>query len=191
MKKNITDERLTASESDRDKDETADLKKKLEEAERKASENWDKYLRAVAEMENYKKRSAKERSDSAKFANENLLRDILPLVDSMDRALEHADTSADFEAFKKGLKLVQNQLLCCLEKYGVVKIEAVGKEFDPHVHEAMLQVEGQKHEDNKVVEEFEKGYLLHGRLLKPAKVSVCKCPKVEERRGDGANSCEE
>ncbi len=196
MKKHVTHERPATAELDAgakeeaERNEDADLMRRIEESEKKAADNYDKYLRAVADMENYKKRAAKERTDSLKYANENLIRDILPLVDSMDRALEHAGNSEDFEAFKKGLKLVQEQLLCCLEKHGVVKIEAMGKDFDPNFHEAMLQVEGKEQEDNKVVNEFEKGYLLHGRLLKAAKVSVCKCPSKEDHCGNEANSSE-
>lgn len=160
-----------------EKKEDRDLMKRVEEAEKKATENYDKYLRTVADLENYKKRAVKERLEAVKYANEPIIRDILPLLDGMDRALEQACNSDDFDAFRKGLKLLQDQLLCCLEKHGVARVEALGKDFDPHVHEAMMQVEGGEHEDNKVVNEFEKGYLLHGRLLKPAKVSVCKCPK--------------
>lgn len=195
--KDAAKERASSPEQDAGVDrktgqrEDPDLLKKIEELEQKAAEHQDKYLRAVAELENYKKRSAKERLESVKFANEALLRDILPLVDSMDRALEHACNSDDFEAFKTGLKLVQDQLLCCLGKHGVEKIEALGKDFDPHIHEAMLQVEGKEHQDNKVMSEFEKGYLLHGRLLKPAKVSVCKCPSREDGNEPAGNSSEE
>ena len=87
------------------------------------------------------------------------------------------DTSDDFEAFKKGLKMLHEQLLCCLKKYGVEVIDTAGKDFDPNVHEAMLQVVSDEHETGKVVNEFERGYLLNGRLLRPAKVCVCKQPE--------------
>ena len=102
---------------------------------------------------------------------------MLPIIDSLDRALEHAGNSEDFDAFIKGLKLVQEQFLGCLEKHGVEKVQSTGVDYDPNVHEAMLQVESNEYEDNKVVEEFEKGYLLNGRLLRPAKVSVSKSVK--------------
>jgi molecular chaperone GrpE len=155
----------------------ADLTARLEEKEKEAAENYDKYIRTVAELENYKKRAAKEKADSIRYGNENLIKDILPLVDSMDRALQHADNSCDFEAFKKGLKLLQDQLLCSLEKHGVQKIDCADKTFDPNVHEALFQVESDAHKENTIVDELEKGYLLSGRLLRPAKVSVCKRPK--------------
>lgn len=157
----------------------ADLTIKLQEKEKEAEANYDKYVRAVAELENYRKRAQREKTDSIKYGNENLLRDILPHIDSLERALEHAGTSENFEAFKEGLKLVREQFLGCLEKHGVEKIDACGKEFDPNVHEAMLQVENEAHEHNKVVDELETGYLLHGRLLRPAKVSVNKREKRE------------
>lgn len=163
-----------------------DLMLKLEEAEKKAAENYDKYVRAVAELDNYKKRAVREKADAIKYGNENLLKDILPLMDNMDRALEHACSSDDFEAFKEGLKMLRDQLLCCLQKHGVEQIDTVGKDFDPNVHEAMLQVESDKHEASQVVGEFERGYLLSGRLLRPAKVSVCRRPEKGDRQG-----CEE
>ncbi|MBN1664056.1 MAG: nucleotide exchange factor GrpE [Deltaproteobacteria bacterium] len=149
-----------------------ELAAKLEQKEKEAADNYDKYVRAVAELDNYRKRAAREKTDSIKYGNETLLRDILPHLDSLERALGHADTSENFEAFKKGLALVREQLLGCLERHGVEKIDACGKDFDPNIHEAMLQVESDAHEHNKVVDELEKGYLLHGRLLRPAKVSV-------------------
>jgi len=170
------------------KDQVEDLMVKLQDAEKKAAENYDKYVRAVAELDNYRKRAVREKADAIQYGNETLLRDILPLIDGMDRALEHACNSEDFEAFKKGLELLQGQLLGCLQKHGVEVIDTAGKDFDPHVHEAMMQVESAEHGDSQVVGEFERGYLLNGRLLRPAKVSVCKRPSMG---GDRENNCEE
>jgi len=157
-----------------------DLPAKLLEKEKEAKENYEKYLRSVAELENYKKFAARERADLIRYNNENIIRGILPVLDSLDRALDLADTSKDVNAFIDGVRMIQEQLLNCLEKYGVRKIEAAGREFDPNIHEALLQVESDKHEDNHVVTEFEKGYLLNDRLLKPAKVSVSKRPSGEK-----------
>jgi molecular chaperone GrpE len=159
-----------------------DLMLKLQETEQKAADNYDKYVRAVAELDNYRKRAIREKADAIKYGNENLLRDILPLVDNLDRALEHVSNSDNFEAFKEGLKMLHEQLLCCLQKHGVEMIDTVGKVFDPNVHEAMLQVESNEHEASKVVSEFERGYLLNGRLLRPAKVCVCKRPTKEDQQ---------
>lgn len=171
---------VDAVELSTDKDKAEDMMVRLQEADRKAAENYDKYVRAVAELDNYRKRAAREKADAIQFGNEALLRDILPLVDGIDRALEHACNSDDFEAFKQGLKLLQEQLLGCLKKHGVEMIETAGKGFDPHVHEAMMQVESADHEESHVVGEYERGYLLNGRLLRPAKVSVCKRPSTED-----------
>jgi molecular chaperone GrpE len=159
------------------------LTQQLREKEKEAAENYDKYMRAVAELENYRKRAVRDRADSLKYGQENLIRDILPLVDNLDRAMEHACNSNDFEAFKEGLQLIQNQLSGCLGKQGVEPIEAIGRTFDPNVHEAVLQVESSDHGHNQVVEEYEKGYLLNGRLLRPSKVSVCRLrEKPDEQR---------
>jgi molecular chaperone GrpE len=183
-----TPEEKTATGEDkaRGKLSKEDVVCKLQAAEKTAAENFDKYVRVTAELENYKKRAVREKADAIKYGNESLLRDILPLVDNVDRALEHAGTSDDFEAFKKGLKMLHEQLLCCLKKHGVEVIDAAGKDFDPNVHEAMLQVVSDQSEAGKVVNEFERGYLLNGRLLRPAKVCVCKRPEKEDRQ-----DCEE
>ena len=161
-------------------EDTKNLPAKLEEKEKEAAENYDKFLRASAELDNYKKRIAKERTDLIKYGNETLVKDMLPIIDSLDRALEHAGNSEDFDAIIKGLTLVQEQFLGCLEKHGVERVQSTGKDFDPNGHEAMLQVESERHGENKIVEEFEKGYLLNGRLLRPARVSVSKGVKKEE-----------
>jgi len=161
-------------DKDHQPDLQEDLAARLQAKEKEAAENYDKYVRALAELDNYKKRSAKEKTDVVKFGNESLLRDILPMIDNLDRALKHAEVSNDFEAFKKGLEMLRSQLYCALERHGLEAIDCANKLFDPNFHEAMLQVESEAHEKNQIVDEFEKGYLLHGRLLRPAKVSVCK-----------------
>lgn len=150
------------------------LTQKIQEKEKEAGDNYDKYVRAVAELENYKKRAARDRADCLKYGQESLIKDLLPLVDSLERASEYACNSSDFDAFKEGLQLIRSQLSGCLAKQGVEPIEAVGCEFDPNIHHALMQVESPDHEHNQVVQELEKGYMLNGRLLRPAKVSVCR-----------------
>jgi molecular chaperone GrpE len=152
--------------------ENVDINKKLEEKEKEAAANYDKYLRAVAELDNYRKRAAREKTDIIKYGKEDIIRDILPFVDSLDRALEHS--TGDVQAFKDGVALIQDQLLSCLKKHGVERIETAGLNFDPNFHEALMQTESDQHEDNKIVSEMERGYLLNGRLLRPSKVCVCK-----------------
>jgi molecular chaperone GrpE len=165
-----------------------ELKMKLEEKEREAKDNYDRYLRAVADLDNYKKRAARERADILKYGKEDVIKDLLPFLDSLDRALEHA-VGTDVKAFKDGIVMIQEQLLCCLKKHGVEKIESAGADFDPNFHEALMQMDSKEHEDNKVVSEMQKGYLLNGRLLRPSRVCVCKkinnenivCEKNEEK----------
>ena len=101
-----------------------------------------------------KKRAAKDKADAVAYGNETLIRDVLPILDSLDRATEQACNAGDMNAFKEGFQRVKDQLLCCLGKHGVEKIEAVGKDFNPHMHDALLQVESEEHDDSKVVEEF-------------------------------------
>jgi len=164
--------------------ENVDINKKLEEKEKEATANYDKYLRSIAELDNYRKRAAREKADIIKFGKEDIIRDILPFVDSLDRALEHS--TGDVQAFKDGVALIQEQLLSCLKKHGVERIETAGMDFDPNFHEALMQTESDQHEDNKIVSEMGKGYLLNGRLLRPSKVCVCKnkendvCEKNED-----------
>ena len=167
--------------------EPDEIKARLQEKEKEAAENYDKYLRMVADCDNYKKRAAKDKADKIKFANEELIKDILPFMDSLDRALAHRD-SPEVESFKEGIKLIQEQLLCCLKKYGVEKIESAGADFDPNFHEAMMHMHSDEHEENKVINEIATGYLLNGRLLRPSQVCVCKKTNREENDTSGKNA---
>jgi molecular chaperone GrpE len=162
----------------------ADLHASLETKEKEASENYDRYLRAMAELDNYRKRAARDKEDAIKYGNEKLIKDILPIMDSLDRALHQASEVSvrnNFEAFQQGLELIHSQILGCLERHGVAKIAAKGEEFDPDRHQALMQVETPEMGGNRVVDEYESGYTLHGRLLRPSKVSVSKSvPKEDE-----------
>jgi molecular chaperone GrpE len=164
--------------------EIEELKKKLEEKEKEAKENYDRLLRTAADFENYKKRAAREKEDWTKFANEDLIRAILPFIDNLERAVNHAQKIADTGVLVEGVQLTLQQLLQALNKFGLSSFKSVGKPFDPAMHEAMLVVETDKHEPNQVVEEFQKGYLLNDRLLRPATVSVSKPPEKEVRTSE-------
>ena len=155
-------------------EEIEELKKKLEEKEREANEHYDRLLRMAADFENYKKRMAREKEEWAKFANEDLIKTVLPFIDNLERAVNHAEKGADPGILIEGVKLTIQQLLHALNKFGLSSVESLGKPFNPVLHEAMFVVETNKHEPNQVVEEFQKGYLLNGRLLRPATVAVSK-----------------
>jgi len=153
-----------------------ELKKKLEETEKELRESRDRLLRVAADFENYKKRAAKEREDYLKFANADLIKEILPFMDNLERAINHSEKTNDAQSLVDGARLTLQGLLQRLGKFGVTTVESVGKPFDPAVHEAMLVVETDQHEPNQVVEEFQRGYLLNDRLVRPASVSVSKLP---------------
>ncbi len=164
--------------------EIGELKKKLEEKEKEIKEHHDRLLRLAADFENYKKRAARDKEDWTKFANEDLLRTILPFIDNLERAINHAQKVADTGVLIEGVRLTIQQILQSLNKFGLSSFQSVGKPFDPTVHEAMLVVETDKHEPNQVVEEFQKGYLLNDRLLRPATVSVSKPPEKEAQTSE-------
>ena len=161
--------------------EVEELKKRLEDKEKEAKENYERLLRTAADLENYKKRAAKEKEGWTKFANEDLLKVILPFIDNLERAVNHAQKAVDTGVLIEGVRLTLQQLLQALTKFGLSSFESVGKPFDPAVHEAMLVVETDKVEPNQVAEEFQKGYFLNGRLLRPATVSVSKPLEKEVR----------
>jgi molecular chaperone GrpE len=159
--------------------EIEELKRKLEEKENEVKEHYDRLLRMAADFDNYKKRAAREKEEWTKFANEDLIKGILPFIDNLERAVNHSEKTKDFQSLVEGIKLTVQQLLNTLNKFGVSPIESLGKPFNPAVHQAMLLVETDQHEPNQVVEEFQKGYLLNERLLRPATVSVSKLPVKE------------
>jgi len=153
-----------------------ELKKKLEETEKELRESRERLLRVAADLENYKKRATKEREDYLKFANEDLIKEILPFMDNLERAINHSEKANDAQSLVDGVRLTLQGLLQRLGRFGVTAVESVGKPFDPAVHEAMLVVETDQHEPNQVVEEFQRGYRLNDRLVRPASVSVSKLP---------------
>jgi len=159
--------------------EIKELKQKVEEKEREIKEHNDRLLRVAADFDNYKKRAAREKEEWVKFANEDLIKSILPSVDNLERAINHSEKTEDIQSLVEGVKLTLQQLLQTLNKFGVSPIESLGKPFDPALHEAMLVVETDQQEANRVVEEFQKGYLLNDRLLRPATVSVSKPSEKE------------
>jgi len=154
------------------------LTEQLEGASREAAANYDKYLRAVAELDNYRKRSEKERADAVTFANERLIEEILPVVDNFDRALAHADKDENVESLRKGIDLISGQMAALLKKFGLEEVKASGEKFDPALHHAISEEEDASAEAGTVVKEFQKGYTLKGRLLRPAMVAVARKPEV-------------
>jgi molecular chaperone GrpE len=140
-----------------------------------AADYKDKYIRLYAEFENARKRMERERLEFIKYANEELIENFLGIMDDLERSVEAAKTKhQDYDAFLKGIEMVMAHIYELLKKNNVRPIEAIGKKFDPHCHEALMQVESGDHEDDVVVEEFQKGYLLGDRVVRTAKVKVAK-----------------
>jgi len=139
----------------------------------------DRHLRLAAEFDNFRRRSLRERQDLHNYANENLVKDLLPTVDNLERAVDHGrkeEQRADSENLLQGVELTYRSLLQILTRHGVVEIEALGKPFDPQVHEAVRRVPSSEHAPGTVVEVYQKGYLLKDRLLRPAMVAVASEP---------------
>lgn len=172
--------------------EPESLEERLEAAERRAEENHDRVLRVMAEFENHKKRMEREMEDYRKFANESLIKEILPIMDSLERALEIPDEKNEnaFGGMREGVEMTLKSLLSSLEKFGVVPIESLEKPFDPNFHHAVMQKESGGHSDNTVVQELQKGYLIGDRLLRPAMVVVSKKPdaKAKVESGDSEDA---
>jgi len=149
-----------------------ELLKKLNETEEEAQKNYDLYMRTYAEMENIKKRGIKEREELAKYANESLIREMLPMIDSLDKAIAHARDDQDSSALIEGLELTRDGLMKTLEKAGLEAVEALGKPFDPNFHEAVSQQRDDTVAPGHVMIELQKGYVLNGRLIRPSTVVI-------------------
>jgi molecular chaperone GrpE len=134
----------------------------------------EKLLRERADLENFKKRTAREREESLRYGTEGLVRDLLPVIDNLERALQHADAGGNGEPLAEGVRLVLESLRGVLERHGVSQVPALGERFDPTRHEAMEQVESDDHDPNTVVREHQRGYMLHDRLVRAALVGVSK-----------------
>ena len=132
----------------------------------------DRYLRSIAEFDNYRKRIERERKELADFVSFEILHDLLPLVDDLERALAAADGTQTVAGYRTGVELIHKQLHELLRKKGVTTIEALGADFDPHVHQAVSTEASSSHRDNEVIEELRRGYRLGDRLLRPSMVKV-------------------
>ncbi len=151
-----------------------ELEQKLEEKTKEAQEYYEKWLRAMAELDNLRKRVEKERSDYFKFANEQLVKNLLPVIDNLERALTHAEEKTEINALLEGVKLTLKMMHGCLEKFGVKPVKAEGEKFNPHFHEAVQVEEKDDITEEIVIKELQKGYMLHDRLLRPSLVVVGK-----------------
>ncbi len=156
-----------------------DLKKTLAEKEKEIEAYRERLLYQQADFENFKKLKAREKQEVLRFGNETLVKELLPVIDNLERAIEHAGKTEEAKSIAEGVALTLNGFLKVLEKFSVVRVEAVGKKFDPNLHEALYQEDKDDVEPGTVVAEFQKGYIMDGRLLRPSMVSVAKRPETE------------
>ena len=149
------------------------VEERAADAESKYKEMQDRYLRLNAEFDNYKKRMMRENSDRLKYFNMELIKELLPSVDNLERAISHAgDENSDLENMIEGLQMVYKGMQEAFGKFGVSEIESIGKEFDPNCHQAVGMIESQEVPENHVAEECLKGYYLHDRIIRPTMVRV-------------------
>jgi molecular chaperone GrpE len=152
--------------------ETEELRKALEEKENEAAKYKELWLRALADYDNFKKRTQKEMERMQLYAGEQLIKDIIPVLDNFERAIDSLEDKNS--AIYEGIKLIYNQMKGVLNKYGVEEIEAEGKPFDPQLHEAIMTVETDEYESDTVVEVLRKGYTYHSKVIRPSLVKVAK-----------------
>ncbi|MCP4714533.1 MAG: nucleotide exchange factor GrpE [Deltaproteobacteria bacterium] len=171
----------TEQEAPEDQETSTDsldsLGQELQRAEQETEELKDRLLRTMAEFDNYKKRVTREKDNLVKYGTEKLALDILPVIDNFERALEQAKEATEMSAVTEGLEMIFKQFADVLEKFNITAFASLGEIFDPEKHEAMAQQEHEEHEDNTVINEFQKGYCLNDRLLRPARVIVSKRPQ--------------
>ena len=165
----------------------ASAEDRIASLERDVADLTDKLLRKQADFENFRKRMLREREDAARYANAALLNDIIGLIDDFERAIKSAEESRDFATFLQGVSMIEKQFVEMLEtRWGLKRFASVGEGFDPNRHEAVLRVEGPAGSKPTVVEDYQKGYYLHERVLRPARVKVM-VPAVEGAPREGAN----
>ena len=179
-------EPIRSESGDADQTDTEDslkeIKARFEAKEEEAKETYDRLLRVSADFENYKKRSTREMEEFRKYANQSLLKEMLSVVDNLELAINSSrDGKSTDKTLIEGLDLTLNEILRVFEKFNVKPIAAQGETFDPAYHEAVMREETDDYPENTVISEFQKGYLIHDRLLRPAMVVVA-VPKTTTRK---------
>lgn len=163
-----------AAEIQAAKARVAELEEALGAVERERDDFKSRLLRSAADMENFRKRKEREQEETRKYGSDKLVSDLLPAVDNLERALDHAEKSNEESSIADGVKMVYKQLQSSLEKHGIVGFESVGERFDPQRHEAIQQVDSTEFDTGTVVQVFQKGYFIHDRLLRPAMTVVAR-----------------
>jgi molecular chaperone GrpE len=173
-------EKADKNQNDQVDDPLQDLAEKLKSKEQEAQENYDRLLRVSAEFENYKKRASREMEEFRKFSNQSLIKEMLSVVDNLELAINSTNGHETIDkGLLDGLEMTHKEILKVFEKFNVKPISAIGQPFDPTFHEAVMQEETVEYPNNTVINELQKGYLIHDRLLRPSMVVVAKSNKTE------------
>ncbi len=162
------------------KDEVKELRKELEELQKKKDELFEKLQRVSADYANYQKRVPKQIADSVAYEKEKIIKSLLPAMDNFEHTLANAAGAEDVDVLVKGVQIVYDQMLDILKSYQVEQIKAMGRKFDPALHQAMMQRAEDGKEEDDILEEFQKGYTFNGRVIRPSKVIVNKVPQPQE-----------
>jgi molecular chaperone GrpE len=170
-----------------------ELIEKIQSLQEEADKNYDLYVRSQAEMENFKKRNAKEKEDVVRYANETLIKEILPVMDNLEKAISHAQQDNAVDALREGVELTLKGLKDSLKKAGLKEVEAQGHPFDPCFHEAVSEMVDERAKPGTVIQELQKGYVLNGRLIRPSMVIVNRRKDTKDSDGDNVprEACEE
>ncbi len=184
-----SDEKVVIESDDQDVAETTgavETTEAVEALEAEVADLKDQLLRKQADFENFRKRMFREREETAKYANSKLLLDLVEVIDNFERAIKSSDESQDFASFHKGIELIEKQFISMLDSnWGLKRFESAGEEFDPEKHEAIAVDQSGRYPDNTVVEDYQKGYMLHDRVLRHAKVKVAMPSEDETPSGNG------
>ena len=154
-----------------------EIQEQLKKKDAELAEQKNDFLREKADLENFRKRLVKDKADAVQFANERLLKELVQIDDNMNRAMSSPNTT--LETLREGVEMIQKQFNTFLKNQKVEPIEAMGKLFDPSLHEVMTQMESTEHAENTVMQEYSKGFTLNGRILRSAKVVISKKPADE------------
>ena len=180
---NLEQNRTVANDTDADNEKQNELEENLRD---EIEQLRDEKLRLLADMENLRKRSDRDRVDSIRYGNINFARDILSLGDNLSRALDaipkDAEKTETITNLINGLRMVQREFTSILEKHGIKKIEALNQRFDHNFHQAMMEIESEEVEEGIVIQEIQSGYNMHDRLLRPSMVGVAKKPNKDEKK---------
>ncbi|MFA5554896.1 MAG: nucleotide exchange factor GrpE [Phycisphaerae bacterium] len=156
--------------------ELEELKVQLEKTKAQGEDCLDKLQRISADYANYQKRSAKQIAEAIAYEKEKIIKSLLPVLDNFERTFSHAESIMNVEAMAQGVRMIYDQMLDTLKSHQAQQIDTADKQFDPSIHEAMLQRTEPSKEDGIILEEFQKGYMLNGRIIRPSKVVVNKLP---------------